>query len=159
MSSRRRRAERAREFNRRDFLKKSALASFGVTLLPSLLRASPFDRLRTPPSDRLRIAHIGLGGMGNQHMKWFAALPDVEIVALCDVDQDHLNGTLKALKGLHPDTKATTYSDFRRILDRNDIDAITCANSLIACWSSASRWSLRSSEMRICIAPHLRSAP
>ena len=32
------------------------------------------------PSDRLRIAHIGLGGMGNQHMEWFAALPDVEIV-------------------------------------------------------------------------------
>jgi predicted dehydrogenase len=105
--------------NRRDFLRKSTLATFGATLLPSLLRAAP--------SDRLRIAHIGLGGMGNQHMKWFAALPDVEIVALCDVDQDHLNGTLQALKVLHPGTRAKTYGDFRHILDRQDIDAITCA--------------------------------
>lgn len=107
------------QLNRRDFLKKSALASFGVTLLPSLLKAAP--------SDRLRVAHIGLGGMGNNHLKWFAALPDVEIVALCDVDQDHLNGTLHALKSLHPDTRADTYKDFRHILDRKDIDAITCA--------------------------------
>jgi predicted dehydrogenase len=105
--------------NRRDFLRKSTLATFGATLLPSLLRAAP--------SDRLRIAHIGLGGMGNQHMKWFAALPDVEIVALCDVDQDHLNGTLQALKVLHPGTRAKTYGDFRHVLDRQDIDAITCA--------------------------------
>jgi predicted dehydrogenase len=105
--------------NRRDFLKKGSLATFGLTLLPSLLTSAP--------SDRLRIAHIGLGGMGNQHMKWFAALPDVEIVALCDVDQDHLKGTFNALKQLQPATQAKIYEDFRHVLDRKDIDAITCA--------------------------------
>jgi predicted dehydrogenase len=105
--------------NRRDFLKKGTLGALGLTLLPSLLKAAP--------SDRLRIAHIGLGGMGNQHMKWFAALPDVEIVALCDVDQDHLNKTLQTLKELNPQSQAKGYEDFRHILDRQDIDAITCA--------------------------------
>jgi predicted dehydrogenase len=96
------------------------MGALGLTLLPSLIS-------KAAPSDRLRIAHIGLGGMGNQHMKWFAALPDVEIVALCDVDQDHLNSTLQTLKTLHPDTQAKVYGDFRHILDRKDVDAITCA--------------------------------
>jgi predicted dehydrogenase len=100
-------------------LKKGAIGALGLTLLPSLLKAAP--------SDRLRIAHIGLGGMGNQHLDWFVALPDVEIVALCDVDQDHLNNTLKRLKELKPDNQANGYEDFRRVLDRKDIDAVTIA--------------------------------
>ncbi|HET9486870.1 MAG TPA: Gfo/Idh/MocA family oxidoreductase [Chryseosolibacter sp.] len=109
----------AKRIHRRDFLKYSAMGALGISFLPSLTKAAP--------SDRLRIAHIGLGGMGNNHMNWFAALPDVEIVALCDVDADHLNSTLQNLKALHPNTQAKTYEDFRHILDRQDIDAITCA--------------------------------
>ncbi len=85
----------SRHINRRDFISKSALGALGLTLLPSFIS-------RGAPSDRLRIAHIGLNGMGNNHLNWFAALPDVDIVALCDVDQDHLNGTLKKLKELSP---------------------------------------------------------
>ncbi len=117
----------SKNIKRRDFLRKGALATLGLAALPELVRAGSFNRLTIPPSDRVRIAHIGLGGMGNQHMRWFAALPDVEIVALCDVDQDHLNGTMQKLRELQPDTKAQTYADFRHILDRQDIDAITCA--------------------------------
>jgi predicted dehydrogenase len=107
-------------FSRRDFLKTGALGVLGLSVLPSMLT-------RAAASDRVRIAHIGLGGMGNQHMQWFAALPDVEIVALCDVDEEHLNSTYAALKSIHPDTKAKLYKDFRQVLDRQDIDAITCA--------------------------------
>lgn len=106
--------------NRRSFLKKSAIGALGFSILPSLIS-------KAAPSDKLRIAHIGLGGMGNQHMNWFAALPDVDIVALCDVDQEHLNTTFKSLQGLQPSTKAELYGDFRKILDRKDIDAITIA--------------------------------
>ena len=106
--------------NRRDFIRKSAIGAMGMTLLPSYLA-------RAAASDTLRIAHIGLGGMGNNHMNWFAALPDVDIVALCDVDQEHLKGTLNTLKELKPESKAKGYEDFRHILDRKDIDAITIA--------------------------------
>jgi predicted dehydrogenase len=108
------------QFNRRDFLKTGTLGAFGLTILPSLIS-------KGAPSDRLRVAHVGLGGMGNNHVNWFAALPDVEIVGLCDLDQDHLNGTFKSLQKLHPDTRAVLYDDFRRVLDRKDIDAITIA--------------------------------
>lgn len=107
-------------YDRRKFIKQTTLAAAGFALMPSLAG-------KVPASDRLRVAHIGLGGMGNNHMNWFAGLPEVEIVALCDVDQHHLGDTLGKLKEKQPGGKVDTYEDFRRILDRQDIDAITCA--------------------------------
>lgn len=105
--------------SRRQFITASG-AAMGFAFLPHFVS-------RAAPSDRVRVAHIGLGGMGNQHMTWFAALPDVDIVALCDLDQTHLNSTLEKLRSLKPDTKAVGYEDFRRVLDRKDIDAVTIA--------------------------------
>src|SRR5438128_5389911 len=106
--------------DRRKFLKQGGAAAVSLAFLPAAAR-------KVAPSDRLRIAHIGLGGMGNNHMNWFAALPEVDIVALCDLDQEHLNSTFTKLKTLHPDTKAEIYTDCRRVLERKDIDAISCA--------------------------------
>lgn len=106
---------------RRDFIKKSSLGTLGLTILPSL-----YGKLAA--SDRLRVAHIGVNGMGNNHMQWFAALPGVEIAALCDVDSRHLSASIKRMEQeLQPGRKVDGYEDFRRILDRTDIDAITCA--------------------------------
>lgn len=110
----------SKTIQRREFLKRGALGAAAFTILPSLIS-------RGAPSERVRVAHIGLGGMGNQHMEWFAALPGVDIVALCDVDANHLNATLQSLKKLHPNAAVKTYEDFRHILDREDVDAITCA--------------------------------
>lgn len=106
--------------NRREFIKQTGAAAMSLALAPAFAR-------KVAPSDRLRVAHIGLGGMGTSHLKWFAALPDVEVVGLCDVDEDHLATAQKVLQGIHPDSKAQTYNDFRRVLERNDVDAITCA--------------------------------
>ncbi len=106
--------------HRRQFIKQGSTAALGLALLPA-------TRGTIAPSDKVRIAHIGLGGMGNNHLNWFAALPEAEIVALCDVDEDHLNSSFQSLKKQQPATKAALYSDFRRVLDCKDIDAITCA--------------------------------
>jgi predicted dehydrogenase len=106
--------------NRRDFVKMAGLGALGFSILPSLYG-------KVAASDRLRVAHIGVGGMGNNHMKWFAALPEVEIVALCDVDELHLGETKQKLLSMQPNAKPDTYGDFRRILERKDIDAITVA--------------------------------
>jgi predicted dehydrogenase len=109
-----------KSISRREFLAKGAVGTLGLTLLPYL-------KSKGAPSDIVRIAHIGVGGMGTQHMKWFAALPNVEIVALCDVDQEHLNGCARALSEINGSAKPTLYEDFRKILERKDVDAITCA--------------------------------
>jgi len=75
------------EKNRRTFLKQSSVGSLGLTILP-------FSINGIAPSDTLRIAHIGVGLMGNNHIKWFADLPEAKIVALCDVDQTHLASSI-----------------------------------------------------------------
>jgi predicted dehydrogenase len=108
------------QISRRSFLRKAGIGLAGITILPSLHGLAA-------PSDRIRVAHIGINGMGNSHMNWFAALPNVEIAALCDVEELHLNKTFDSLKKLQPKTKAKLYGDFRRILDRKDIDAVTIA--------------------------------
>jgi len=111
---------KTKDNQRREFIKQSGLGLLGLTLLPSAYG-------KIAPSDRLRVAHIGVGGMGNSHMKWFSALPEVDVVALCDVDETHLATSLKTMETLQPGKKVKGYGDFRHILDRQDIDAITCA--------------------------------
>ncbi len=105
---------------RRTFLKQSSLAAVGFTFFPGMAK-------KVAASDRVRLAIVGLGGMGNQHLKWFAALPEVEVVALCDVDQEHLDKSLQTLYGLNEGSKAQGYGDFRHVLERKDVDAISCA--------------------------------
>ena len=106
--------------HRRQFIKQGGAAALSLAFFPNLVR-------KAAASDRVRIAIVGVGSMGNNHLKWFAALPEVEVVALCDVDENHLNSSLKTLEKLQPGRKAQGYADFRQVLDRKDIDAISCA--------------------------------
>jgi predicted dehydrogenase len=105
---------------RRQFLKRSALSALGLYFLPGMAQ-------KVVASDRVRVAIVGVGWMGKEHLKWFAGLPEVEVVALCDVDQNHLDIGLKMLATLQPQSKAKGYTDFRQVLERKDIDAISCA--------------------------------
>ncbi len=71
-------------------------------------------------SDKLRTAHIGVGGMGMEDLKAIASHSAVEVVALCDVDSERLQTAAK----LHPNAK--TYSDYRALLREigGQIDAV-----------------------------------
>jgi predicted dehydrogenase len=106
--------------NRRKFLKSTAIGFAGLPLLS-------YSLANIAPSDKIRVAHIGLGNMGMGHLNWFSDFDDVDTVALCDVDAVRLGEKLKFLQEKRPDTKTDTYSDFRHVLDRKDIDVITCA--------------------------------
>ncbi len=106
--------------NRREFIKKTSL---GLAAFPLITQ----NFLLTPPSDKIRVAHVGINGMGRGHIGWFAKMPDVETVALCDVDSQHLAEAEKLRASLQPGIKADGYGDYRRIIDRKDIDVVTCA--------------------------------
>lgn len=73
-------------------------------------------------NDRIRLGLIGCGGMGNADLRAFSNVPGVEFAGLCDVDQNRLRETASKSGG-----KVDTYNDFRRLLDRNDIDAVVIA--------------------------------
>lgn len=105
---------------RREFIRHSSLALVGALGAPRFYRP-------VSPSDRVRLAVIGTGGMGNNHLDWWAELPEVEVVALCDVDRAHLEETHARWLQKKPGAKVDTYTDFRRVLERQDIDAISCA--------------------------------
>ncbi|MCC6442799.1 MAG: Gfo/Idh/MocA family oxidoreductase [Armatimonadetes bacterium] len=95
-------------------------AGLGIAVAPERSEAAPSD-------ETIRVAHIGVGGMGNAHLEWFAGFPDVETMAVCDVDSTRADAALARLKELRPESKAVAVSDFRRLLDRKDIDVITYA--------------------------------
>lgn len=106
--------------NRREFLKKTGLVAVGFPYVTK-------DWLKSPPSDRIRVATIGTGGQGKSHIRWFSQMKDVDMVALCDLDSRQLQSGEKLRSSLQPNTKSELYSDYRRILDRKDIDAVTYA--------------------------------
>lgn len=110
---------------RRHFLKSTGLGLMGYPLISSACLKEIEDKV--PPSDRIRVAHIGTGSMGGAHIGWFAGFPDVETVALCDVDQSHLVNAQKRIASVNSLAKPDTYTDFRYIMDRKDIDVVTCA--------------------------------
>jgi len=110
-----------KKLSRRKFIHQSSLVMLGMPLLPGTFK-------NVSSSDKVRVAHIGVGGHGNSHVRWFNALQDVDIVALCDLDKKNLEEANKRLHSMNPDAgKTDLYTDFRHILDRKDIDAITCA--------------------------------
>ena len=72
------------------------------------------------------MAVVGCGGRGGSHVDGWPGVPNVEIVALCDVDEAHIAAKLKTLesKGLK---KPATYVDFRKLLEDKSIDAVSIA--------------------------------
>ena len=76
--------------------------------------------------DKIRIGCIGVGGMGMANMKKFMAHPEVEVVAVCDVDSNELKkaaGTVMKTQGHLP----KAFDDFRRVLEMKDVDAVMIA--------------------------------
>jgi predicted dehydrogenase len=90
---------------RRDFLKSSV--------------AAPFVANVRGANDRIVIAQIGLGGRGKYEISVCENLPGVRLAAICDVYQPLVDSTAGML-----DHRVDGYQDFRRILDRKDIDAV-----------------------------------
>jgi predicted dehydrogenase len=73
------------------------------------------------PNSRLNLAIVGTGGMGGGHLDWFRQRDDVQVVAVCDVDQNHL----AAAKLRVPE--AFAHKDFREVVTRDDVDAVLVA--------------------------------
>jgi len=82
--------------------------------------------LAVAPSDRIRIGLIGCGGISVADSNAFLAHPECEIAAICDVDDAMLDSTHKRLAALGK-PKPAAFRDYRRLLDRSDIDlALIC---------------------------------
>lgn len=103
---------------RRTFIKGTALTAAGFMVVPrNVLGGKGF----VAPSDQLNIAGIGAGGKGTSDIKSFSASENVNIVALCDVDDR------QAVASRESFPKAPYYKDFRKMLEKEgkNIDAVS----------------------------------
>ena len=77
-------------------------------------------------NDRIRIACVGVHGQGGEHIKHYLEMKDVEIAAVCDVDESVLNGRLGEIEKASGKRPAS-FTDFRKLLEDKSIDAVSIA--------------------------------
>lgn len=108
--------------SRRDFLKQSAKLAAAATVVsgPNLLLGQAKGA-----NERFRVGIMGLG-RGRGHIKGYLDVPNTEIAYVCDVDQNRLATGLKTMEGKQ-EKMPEKVTDFRRILDDPEIDAISIA--------------------------------
>lgn len=119
MSSRR--ESRSQRVTRRDFLRGSATIAATAVVLPTIVPSSVFGA--NAPSERIAVGCVGLGGQGTGNMKGFRGNPNAQIVALCDVDAKHV----ERARSIAEIDKGSCHGDFRELLARRDIDAVSVA--------------------------------
>ncbi len=110
---------------RRSFLKRSAGGALAAGAAPASPRYGPAPaQAAAAPSDRVTLGLIGVGVRGrDHHLRFLLANPGVEITAICDVDQRHADlaaGIVLRTK----QSKPLVFYDFRRLLERKDIDGV-----------------------------------
>ena len=116
-----RQSKLAATVSRREFLKSSAVIAGTAIALPAIVPSSVFGA--AAPSNRITMGCIGMGGQGTGNMRSFKGKPDCEVVAVCDADVKHIERALKSA-GLG---SSAAYTDFRDVLARDDIDAVSIA--------------------------------
>jgi len=108
-----------RSLGRREFLNRVSLglAAGAAGAWPKTARAAA---RRAAPNDRIGLGLIGCGSLGvDHHLQHVLTRPEFEVLAVCDVDREHLGRAVDVTGG-----KAKGYADFRELLDRQDIDAV-----------------------------------
>ena len=131
---------------RRNFLTRTVAATAGL--------AATFPKrssAQTSPNDTINVAIIGIRGDNKGHPTWtargrgqdhyehLAGMPNVRVTHVVDVDERHFKNSLSFMKerwGGDPKTE----TDFRRVLDNRDVDAITIAapdhwHALMTIWA------------------------
>jgi predicted dehydrogenase len=109
------------QLSRRNFMRGAATAA-ALAIVPRHVSAA---QRKSQPSERLNIACIGVGDQGTRDMKSFLSKPDVQIVAICDVDSNNRDRARQTVNGQYGNEDCAAYNDFREMLQKQKgIDAV-----------------------------------
>ncbi|MDB5023896.1 MAG: Gfo/Idh/MocA family oxidoreductase [Mucilaginibacter sp.] len=106
--------EEKKSNSRRQFVKKAVIAAATFTIVPRFVLGKGY----LAPSDHLTKGIIGVGGMGKNHIPYGGT----KVVAICDVDKNHLQETAKMLNN-----GAKTMSDYRELIQLPEVDIVHVA--------------------------------
>ena len=125
-----------KNIDRRSFIRTSGTATAGTLIASQLMGHSS---LKPDPSDTVRVAVIGIRSRGKDHYRALAQVPNVKIVTLCDIDQRLLPGAAAEVEKL-TGTRPATVTEYRKVLEDPDIDAVTIAtpnhwHALMTIWA------------------------
>ncbi len=127
------------DFSRREFLEKGVKGALSLAAASGGLAISSPRRV-LGANDRVRVAVCGVRGRGFDHIQSAAQIPNVEIAALCEVDENIWRKRLADMEKRNIPKPALYYPDVRKLLDDKSIDAISIAtpnhwHCLIGIWA------------------------
>jgi len=121
---------------RRKFIKTTAASGLAVTAAPTILTGSRWKGA----NDRVNVAVIGIRGMGQNHIQAYQKLDNVEVAALCDVDENLFAERIKKHFTDKNRKAPKKYTDMRSMFEDKDIDAVSITtpnhwHTLAAIWA------------------------
>lgn len=112
--------------SRRKFIRETGLFTAG-SFIASAMGYQSFSIFKghIPPSDQLNIGVVGLNGMGWSNLNAILKIPGINLVGLCDVDNNVLAKRMGELQKAGRDiNRIKTVADHRQLLDMKDLDAV-----------------------------------
>jgi len=111
---------------RRRFLRRGAGAAGALAAAPFVIPAGALGADGRPaPSERITMGYIGVGGRGSGDMRAFLNFKEVQGLAVCDVFKSRQQGAKRHVDQRNGNTDCATYTDFRELIARDDIDAVS----------------------------------
>jgi predicted dehydrogenase len=108
---------------RRQFIHSAGTALAGAALSPLLYHQV---KAGISANDKIGVALIGCNGMGQYNLKDHLRIPEVECIAMCDVDENVLNTRAKEISGI-TGKNPERYTDYRKVIDNKSIDVVIVA--------------------------------
>jgi len=119
---------KSKDITRRRFLKNATGITAGAIAFPYIVSSSALGNAgNVSASNRIVMGCIGMGGMGTGDMRGFLNKKEVQVVAVCDVDKSQRDKAKKNVDEKYKNNDCKTYLDFRDVIAREDIDALSLA--------------------------------
>jgi len=113
---------------RRNFLKSTAGAALGVVGFPCVVRSTALGGSgAVAPSERITLGCVGTGPQGTDDMRNFLSQKDCQVTAICDLKAPIREATKKLVDEHYQNSDCATYTDYRELIARKDIDAVLIA--------------------------------
>jgi len=112
--------------HRRQFLKSLGGAALGAATFPYIVPSKVLGANgAVPPSEKVAMGFIGVGSMGGGHLRTFLGYDDVQAVAVSDLREMFRKRAVERVERHYGGKGFRVYRDFRELLAREDIDAVT----------------------------------